>query len=86
MKITISWTDRPLDSEANELEKKLAEDAENHPFPLPCHEGVLAYHLNTTGDLLDQVNGRIACSCGKQIGGVKGRIDGSSLTFTRMLQ
>lgn len=86
MKITISWTDRPSDSEANELETILAKDAENHPFPLPCHEGVLAYHLSTTGDLLEQVRGRIACSCGKQIGGVKERIDGSSLTFTRMLQ
>lgn len=86
MKITITWTDRPSDSEANELEAKLVEDAENHPFPLPCHEGVLAYHLSTTSAMLDQVSGRIVCSCGKQIGGLNGCIDGSSLTFTRMLQ
>ena len=85
MDITITWGARPSGSEAEALERVLKEDAANHPFFQPCHDGPASFQLDCTGYLLDHVKGVVACSCGARIGGLDGTISGSSINFWRTM-
>ena len=82
MQYKFSWATNISNENKSLVEMALEETVESVHSPINfCHSEEITVNLSLIGIFNDEFIGNFKCSCGKQPGIAKGKIDGSSITL-----
>lgn len=77
-----SWISNVSDDDKRSAEEAIrSTQKSNHSPVVFCHSGAVAVTLSSPDPLQATLIGNMTCSCGKPRGIIRGRIDGSDITF-----
>lgn len=82
MNYEFRWSSDVADSKKALSEAAIREGQESGDSPISfCHDGTVVVRLNLAGAFPNRFDGTMECSCGKTRGNLKGKCNGSSVTF-----
>jgi hypothetical protein len=82
MKFEFRWSSDVSDSKKASTEEAIREGQESGHSPISfCHDGPAVVVLELSEAFPSRFSGTMACSCGKTRGVIRGKCNGSSVTF-----
>jgi hypothetical protein len=82
MKYEFRWSSDVSDSKKVSAEEAIREGQESGDSPISfCHDGPAVVALELSEAFPARFSGTMACSCGKTRGIIRGKCNGSSVTF-----
>ena len=86
MKYEFHWSSDVADGKKASAEEAIREGQESGDSPISfCHEGTAIVKLNPTDAAHKRFVASVACSCGAPRGTIKGKCDGSSISFEAVI-
>jgi hypothetical protein len=86
MKYEFHWLTDIDDRGKSSTEETIREGQESGDSPIAfCHDGPVIVTLSLSDASRKRFVGSMACSCGKRRGTIKGKCDGSSITFEAVI-